>query len=71
MNVGATVAAADTGEGGNRVPVAVTVTEGNREINVKEKIYLAFCTVYNMIFYSIVYYVVCMFFHLTSLTVFL
>lgn len=65
------MAAADTGEGGNRVSVAVTVTEGNREINVEEKIYLAFCTVYNMIFYSIVYYVVCMFFHLTSLTVFL
>lgn len=31
VNVGATVAAADTGEGGNRVSIAVTVTEKKRK----------------------------------------
>lgn len=39
MNIGATVAAANTGEGGNGVSVAITVTEKKKEINVEQKIY--------------------------------
>lgn len=54
VNVGATVAAADAGEGGDGVPVAITVTEKKkRQIHIREKIY---SQQYGMPFFPTLFY---------------
>lgn len=72
VNVGATVAAADTGEGGNGVSVAITVTEkkqGDTQyrkkilLNIKYLLYIKCSSLYfqqlpqnGMLFYSMIWY---------------
>lgn len=50
VNVGATVAAADAGEGGDGVSVAVTVAERNSRINVMDKVHIFYSAVYQVVF---------------------